>query len=87
MIKAIYYSSKFEKNYEKLPKNIRAKAVKMEKVFRKDPLTPSLKTHGLKGKLSGYFAFSVDRSYRIMFVWEDSSTVTFIDIGTHGIYE
>jgi len=51
----IYYSSKFAKEYRKLPLKIKLLAEKKEIVFRKDPFDPNLKTHKLTGKLKMYY--------------------------------
>lgn len=82
----IYYSTKFEKEYRKLPKKIKLAAEKKEKLFRKDPYFAQLKTHKLTGKLKGYWSFSVNYSYRIVFEFADEKIVWFHSVGTHGIY-
>ena len=54
------------------------------KKFLEDPLTPSLETHPLKGKLRGYWAFSVSFDCRVVFYFEDNNQIAvFHDIGTH----
>jgi len=83
----IYYSSKFEKEYRKLPKEVKIKAEKKELLFRKDLFDPQLKTHKLKGILSGYLAFSIDYQYRIIFELRSENIVWFHSVGTHEIYE
>lgn len=83
----IRYTSTFAKHYYKLPSRIKNQAVKRENIFRKNPLDPRLKTHALAGKLKGYYAFSITHQYRIMFVFEPKVSVTFIDVGTHTIYQ
>lgn len=83
----IYYSSRFEKAYKKLPKKVKLEAEKKEKVFRKDPYTPSLKTHKLTGKLKNYWSFSIDYQYRIIFEFADKDIIWFHSVGTHTIYE
>ena len=83
----IYYSGKFEKEYKRLPLAIKKIAEKKEKIFRKDPFSPSLKTHQLKGKLKDYFSFSLDFHYRIIFELVDKKTIWFHSVGTHSIYE
>ena len=50
----IYYSSKFAKEYKRLPKKAKASAEKREKIFRVNPFDSGLKAHGLSGKLKGY---------------------------------
>ena len=63
----IYYLPKFAKQYKKLPLAIKIQAEKKEKIFRKNPFDKSLKTHKLKGELEGFWSFSVNYSYRIIF--------------------
>jgi addiction module RelE/StbE family toxin len=85
----IYVSSKFQKAYKKLPKQIKEKAKLRENIFRKNPFDPRLKTHSLSGKYKGYWAFSIDYSYRIMFKFLNATKtkVVFINVGKHDIYK
>lgn len=83
----IYYSSKFAKEYKKLPLKVKLSAEKREKVFRKDPFNPSLKTHKLTGKLKDYHSFSLDFHYRIIFEFVEKDIVWFHTVGTHEIYK
>lgn len=85
----IYLTSKFRKAYKKLPKQIKEKTKEKEKIFRKNPFHPILETHPLHGKYRDYWAFSIDKSYRIMFQFLDATkeNVAFINVGTHDIYK
>ena len=85
-IKAIYYSSHFEKAFKKLPKKVQKQADIKVKDFRVDYFNPLLKTHKLKGALKDYWSFSINHSYRILFEFIDDDEVGLIDIGTHSIY-
>lgn len=82
----IYYSKKFAREYKKLPDKIKLIAEKKEKVFRKNPFQPQLKTHKLTGKLKSYWAFSLDYQYRIIFEFADKDIIWFHSVGTHEIY-
>ncbi len=82
----IYYSTKFGKEYKKLPKKIKLAAEKKENLFREDPFSPQLKTHRLTGKLKDYWSFSIDYQYRIIFEFADKDIIWFHSIGTHTIY-
>jgi addiction module RelE/StbE family toxin len=82
----IYYSSKFAKEYKKLPKKIKTLAEEKETIFRKDSFDPKLKTHKLSGKLKEYYSFSIDYQYRIIFEFVNKDTIWFHSIGTHEIY-
>jgi mRNA-degrading endonuclease YafQ of YafQ-DinJ toxin-antitoxin module len=53
-----------------------------------DPYNPILRTHKLKGKLSGAYACSVEYDCRIIFSFEynqeiEETEIMLIDIGTH----
>jgi len=85
----IYFTLKFRKSYEKLPKQIKRKAELKEKLFRQNPFYPLLETHLIHGKYEDCWSFSVDQSYRVMFRFLDATKnrVAFINIGTHEIYK
>ncbi len=82
----IYYSRKFEKEYKRLHFKIKISAEKKEAIFRKNPHDPRLKTHKLTGKLKGYYSFSIDYQYRIIFEFREKEIVWFHSVGTHEIY-
>jgi len=79
-------SSRFRKSYKKLPKNIKDKVTKKERIFRTNPFDARLDTHKLHGKYKEYWAFTIANQYRIIFAFIESDIIDFIDIGTHQIY-
>ncbi len=83
----IVYTKKFVSEFKKLPKNVRLLAIEKEKLFKKNPHNPELKTHKLTGKLIGNSAFSINYHYRIIFVLENKNEAWFLAIGTHNIYK
>ena len=84
----IIYGSKFAREYKKLPDNIKDIAEEQEVLFRANPFNPKLKTHKLKGKLSGFSSFSIGHKYRIIFEFsEDKNTIYFHSAGDHDIYQ
>ena len=84
----IIYSSKFAREYKKLPKDVKTLAEEQEIIFRKDPFDSRLKTHKLKGKLGGFLSFSIGYKYRIIFEFaKDRKTVYFHTVGDHDIYQ
>ncbi len=84
----IIYSSKFAREYKKIPNNIKDIAEEQETLFRKNPFDPKLQTHKLKGKLSGFLSFSIGYKYRIIFEFsKDKKTVYFHSVGVHDIYQ
>lgn len=56
-------------------------------IFQKDCFTKVLKTHKLHGKFKGHWAFSITTKFRIMFIFLDSDSVLFEDVGDHSIYD
>lgn len=82
----IYYSSKFAKEYKRLPKKVKLLAEKKEVIFRNNPFETRLKTHKLSGKLKDYYSFSLDYQTRIIFEIRDKNTVWFHSVGTHEIH-
>lgn len=83
----IFYSPQFKREYRKLSVEIKEKAKKKEKIFRKNPFDSQLNTHKLKGRLDGFWAFSVDYRYRIIFKSQDNNRVRFYVIGDHSLYK
>lgn len=88
-IKIIKISPVFEKRYKKLQKRIKEQAKEKEKIFRNNPFHPILGTHKLLGKEKEHWAFWINYSYRIKFVFlnNNDEEVLFLDIGTHDIYK
>lgn len=82
----IIYSPEFVRRYQHLPESAKNKAKKQEKIFRKNPFDPKLKTHKLHGRMHGFWSFSIDFKYRIIFKFEDSTIVKFYSVGGHSIY-
>ena len=84
----IRYTKKFQREYKKLSLEIQKKAEAKESLFRKNPFSPTLKTHKLKGELDDMWAFSVDYVNRIVFEFNDDNGIAFFySIGDHDIYK
>jgi len=82
----IYYSSKFAREYKKLPEAIKKIAEEREEIFRQNLFDSRLKTHRLTGKLKAFWSFSINFRYRIIFEIVDEKTVWFHSVGTHNVY-
>jgi addiction module RelE/StbE family toxin len=82
----ISYTSKFHKAFRKLPRNIQINAANKIELFQNNPFNRILRTHELSGVLKDYHSFSINYHYRILFVFEKRNKVTFLNIGTHSIY-
>ena len=69
-----------------MPLELIALAAKKEIIFKNNPLHPSLRLHGLQGKLNGLWPISITGGYRIIFEREPNGDILFISIGKHDIY-
>jgi addiction module RelE/StbE family toxin len=87
VVREIYYTSRFEKQFKKLPRVVQEKAVATEYRIRSNPLHPSLRLHKLSGKLEGLWSISITNSYRIIFESLEDGDLLFISIGLHSIYQ
>lgn len=83
----IFYTRKFEREYEKIDEELKLKMESRECLFRKDPFQRTLKTHKLSGELKGFWSFSIDFKNRIVFEFINSETIFFHSIGSHDIYK
>lgn len=68
--------------------DLRSKIEAKLRLLADDPYHPMLRTHKLKGKLSGAWACSIDYDCRIIFNFETNietqeQEINLIDIGTH----
>ena len=82
----IHITSGFEKSFRKIPKRIQDLAIRKDQWFRRDAFDPRLRAHKLKGPLEGYYAYSVNFQYRILFRFINDHETVYYDIGTHEIY-
>ncbi len=83
----IIYTSKFRREYKKLPDRIKNIAEQNEKTFRDNPFNPVLDTHKLHGRLKEFWSFSIGYKYRIIFEFTNKDTVYFHSTGNHDIYQ
>lgn len=79
----ISYSSHFLRKVKKLSAVDQKKLSQKIEIFKKNPSDVKLKTHAPSGRLKKYFAFSLDRSQRVIFMKPKQLTILFIDVGTH----
>ncbi|MCK4781997.1 type II toxin-antitoxin system mRNA interferase toxin, RelE/StbE family [Candidatus Parcubacteria bacterium] len=86
-IKNIEYSKKFIKSLKKLPKRVVEQTEQKEKIFKENCFNFQLKTHKLKGGQQHSWAFWINDSYRVKFIFISSDEVLFLNIGTHEIYK
>ena len=85
-ITKIHTTSDFKKSFQKLPSRIQDLAGKKDQWFRVHAFDPRLQTHKLHGSLEGYWSYSVNAQYRVLFRFVADNEVLYYDIGTHEIY-
>ena len=87
LVSKIVYSSRFEKNFSRLPSRIQQLALKKDKLFRKNLFHSSLKTHKLGGKFEGTWAYSINKDFRVHFYFLSNDAAVYVNVGTHEIYK
>lgn len=86
VVKTILYHPKFVSEFQLLPTALQKRAVKTERLFRTNPLYPSLRLHALQGRLKGSWSISVTMKVRIIFKRMENGDIVFYSIGQHDIY-
>ncbi len=87
IISNIFYSPSFLKLAKKLPFDVFKIFEKKEKIFRLNPLHPSLRLHQLHANLSGLWSITINKNYRLIFQRQDNGDILFVSIGKHDIYK
>lgn len=84
----IQYTTKFKKQYKKLPIKIQKKFDDRIILFVEDPTNPVLRVHPLQGSYSGYWSMNISGDLRAVYLKRSDELVIFALIGTHSqIYE
>lgn len=79
----LLFSSRFEKQREKLTKPTKHKLNERLRLFAQTPFDSLLENHPLHGKYAGCRSINITGDYRAIFYSENQNTVCFIAIGTH----
>jgi addiction module RelE/StbE family toxin len=82
----IRHSGQFKRVYKKRIKDnpeLRKLFWEAIEIFDTDPYHLALKTHPLRDRLEGKWAFSVDSDYRVVFHFVTENEVVLLNIGTH----
>ncbi len=82
-----YTTPYFEKKFTKLPKDLQKIAIRKILLFENNPFHPSLHTHKLKGPLSEFWSFYINKNFRVLFRFLKNNEVVYYDIDTHDIYK
>jgi addiction module RelE/StbE family toxin len=79
----IIRSSRFKKQYRKLPKNIQARVDSRIRLFLEDPFNEILRNHPLSGEYSDCRSINITGDYRIIYEEDTGGFIKFLLIGTH----
>lgn len=76
-------SKKFDKQFSKLSKNIKEKAITRLKIFIQDPFETILNNHPLNGKFSECRSINITADVRAVYKTMEKDLVYFVAIGSH----
>ena len=76
-------SKRFEKNFAKLPKKLKTKAIDQLALFVVDPMDARLNNHALSGKWSDYRSINITGDIRAIYTPLEEGIARFVDIGSH----
>lgn len=78
----LYFSTRFTKRRDKLPRSIREKLSERLQLFAKEPLHPLLNNHSVEKRFPGCRSINITGDYRAIFK-EAGRDIIFVIIGTH----
>ncbi len=76
-------SKNFDRQFSKLSKNIKEKAITRIKLFIQDPFDPILNNHPLNGKFNNYRSINITADIRAVYKNIEKELVYFVAIGSH----
>lgn len=83
----INYTPLFIRQYNKLDTDLQDEVVEKIEFFKDKENHDKLRVHALKGKMQGYFSFSVNYSHRVVFEYLNKKEVALLKVGDHDIYK
>ncbi len=83
----IGFTPEFLRRLKKLAPQLQELAFERINQFKERISHRRLEVHKLHGKYAGFFGFSIDNKYRIMFEWISSNEARLHTIGDHSIYD
>ncbi len=88
MLIEVLYKPSFVRQFNTLEPALQEEVYEILERFKHPEQHKSLRVHKLKGSLSGWYSFSINYRYRIVFMWEtkNKKSATLLAIGDHGVY-
>ena len=79
----IGFKKGFRKRYKKIPIKIRSQFNERLRLFIREPYHPILNNHSLTGDRFGQWSIDITGDWRAIYIFQDSTSIIFIDINTH----
>jgi len=76
-------SKRFEKDFVRLPKGVKAKALVAFEKFVQNPVDPTLRVHELSGAFKGHFSIDITGDIRAIYFLVEKDVAHFVAIGSH----
>lgn len=84
----IAVTPQFRRQFKKLSLPLQEEAHEKIAAFADTGNHDALRVHKLKGALNGFWSFSVNYRYRIVFAWEHQhESAVLLSIGDHRVYD
>ncbi|MCX6819965.1 MAG: type II toxin-antitoxin system RelE/ParE family toxin [Candidatus Adlerbacteria bacterium] len=83
----VAYKPRFIRQLKGLEPRLREEAIEKIELFKDKKNHAALRVHTLHGPLKGFFSFSVNFKYRIVFYYESKNEAVLLSIGDHKIYD
>lgn len=83
----IRYKPTFVRAYKKMSPALQHEVKEKIALFQNPANHERLRVHKLKGKLQGFYSFSVTHAHRVVFQYEKPDIVVLIAVGDHDVYQ
>lgn len=82
----IAFTPKFLRLLKRLPRDLQEDVITKIKLLNDTNNHHSLKVHKLKGRLKGFYSFSVDYKNRVIFEHISDDEIVLLAVGDHDMY-
>jgi addiction module RelE/StbE family toxin len=83
----IRYKPTFVRAYKKMSPALKLEVKEKIVLFQNTDNHERLRVHKLKGKLKGFYSFSVTHAHRVVFMYEKQNVIVLIAVGDHDVYQ
>lgn len=83
----VSYTPTFVKQFKNFEEDLQEEILEKMELFKNKKNHKLLKTHKLKGRLSGRYSFYVNYKIRIIFSYLSKKEVVFLAVGDHDVYK